>query len=75
MPDILDQALRNRIVEFSDQLDHEGYTRADQVGVLGGLVAINLRMMPPKERRLAAVAHLAALAEIVPEFIKIRTRP
>jgi hypothetical protein len=73
MPDILDHALRQRIVEFSDQLDHEGYTRSDQLGVLGGLVAINLRMMPPAERRLAAMAHLVALADLVPE-IKVRRR-
>lgn len=75
MPDILDPALRERIVEFSDQLDREGYTRQDQLGVLGGLVAINLKMLSPSQRRIAAVAHLAALAEIIPEFIKIRRGP
>jgi hypothetical protein len=74
MPDILDLALRNRIVEFSDQLDREGYTRSEQLAVLGGLVAICLGMMPPAQRRLAAIAHLAALADVVPDLIRIKTR-
>jgi hypothetical protein len=72
MPEILDEALRRRIVEFSDQLDREGYSREEQLAVLGGLIAIALRMMAPAQRRLAAMAHLIALADIVPEFIKIR---
>jgi hypothetical protein len=68
MPDILDLALRNRIVEFSDQLDREGYSRSEQLAVLGGLIAINLGMISPEARRLACQAHLIALSQTVPEL-------
>jgi hypothetical protein len=64
--------LQNRVVAFSDELDRLGYTRAEQVGAMGGLLGLTISLMDPPEGLLVLVAHIEALQELVADRYKIR---